>query len=425
MSDHKIAIAPLEAWCYASPEIRASGKSIDIGLFAEALIYYDCVAVNLTNQPKFVEFLTWFLRQGRLDDFLALVRDGVIKIYDYAFLTVAVDIEGVYSITNMQNPIQAEPDTFEQRFLYHPSIKDILTNARHRRKLYQALRGNVIGVKANDFGGPIENARKDFENSQRNALMIQAFVDELYHFKKLGKPPVVQATVARSPEGKKHTITWNVDFAELAALAGPELNFHFGTPLTAGAHSNRLLWSAAQLTCDLYLPKPMSTLVGDKLYESTEKIAKAGKVIEELKAEVEFPDVRELVNSGRLSLSEILTIREKARSFRDWLQQESDRDRNAIIAYHKEVAKETGFSRGARKSLGLFGLIGGGAVGSLIGSAIAGPAGGALGAAAGGAMGYLADVASKLGSNWKPVVFGEWLRDRIEREVLTHDDINE
>ena len=317
MSDHKIAIVPLESWCYASPEIRASGKSIDIGLFAEALIYYDCVAVNPTNQPQFAEFLGWFLRQGRLDDFIALVRDGIIKIYDYAFVTTAVDRDGVYSIWNIQDTAQAEPDTFEQRFLYHPSIKAILTKARHRRRLYQALRGNVIEVKANDFGGPIENARKDYENPHRNALIIQAFVDELYHFKKLGKPPVVQATVARSPDGEKHTITWNVDLAQLASWAGPELNFHLGTPFTAGGLSNRLIWSAAQLTCDLYLAKPMSTLVGDKLYESSEKIAKAGRVIEELKAKVEIPDVRELVNSGQLSLSEILTIRGKARSFRD------------------------------------------------------------------------------------------------------------
>jgi len=41
MSDHTRAFVPIEAWCYSSPSLKYSGKSVDIGLMAESLIYYD------------------------------------------------------------------------------------------------------------------------------------------------------------------------------------------------------------------------------------------------------------------------------------------------------------------------------------------------------------------------------------------------
>jgi len=161
----------------------------------------------------------------------------------------------------------------------------------------------------------------------------------------------------------------------------------------------------------------MAMLVGDKLYESTQKIANAGTVIEELKAKVEFPDVRMLVNEGKLDLQEILRIRKKAYKFRAWIQQESERDRDAIIAYHNEAAREMGLVTAGRKALSIFGVISGGAVGSAVGSAMAGPYGAAVGGAAGGAIGYLADITSKIGADWKPVVFGNWFRQRIDKLI--------
>jgi hypothetical protein len=99
------------------------------------------------------------------------------------------------------------------------------------------------------------------------------------------------------------------------------------------------------------------------------------------------------------------------------LQYEGDRDRDAIIAYHHEIAKESGITKLTRKTLSLFGVIGGGATGAAIGSVLSGPEGGAIGGAAGSSVGYVMEVASKLGSNWKPVVFGNWARDRIEKIV--------
>jgi hypothetical protein len=404
VSDHTTALVPISTWCYNSPDARAAGRSIDIGLFTEALIYYDRVAVSITTQPEFAEFLRWFIDTGCFDDLLALLGDGTIKIYDYSFAILAVENAGVYSLVNIQDEIQAEPNTFERRVLYHQAVQNVLPKARQRERLYKAVRGNVIEAKAADFDKAIENAQEDLRDPRRTSLIVQAYVDELYRFRKLGRPPEVHVSMAEPTLPGTYQINWNVDFNELTRLAGRSLTFHRGTPLNAARQSNRALWSAAQMSCDLYLGRPISALVGDKLYEGA-AFTKTHETIESLERTVEFPDVRALVGGGHLGFREVLAIRRKAKRFRDWLQQESERDRDAIIAYHHEVAKETGFTSAARKALSLFGIIGG----AVVGAVWTGPSG----AVAGVGVGYLLDLAAKLGSDWKPVVFGNWMRERV------------
>lgn len=414
MSDHTSVFVPLESWSYNSPELCANNKSIDIGLLAEALIYYEQIIINVGNQPQFAKLLEWFIQQNKYNDFLGLVKNNVIKIYEYAFISAAVQKEGTYILCNIQDEKQAEPNTFEERYLYHQDIQNCFKHARQRSALYKALRDNVIEVKASEFASAIENAKKDYENPYRDALIIQAFVDELYEFRKLGKPPDINATVTTLPDERK-TITWNINFEQLSNIAGKELNFHKGTPLSAGAVCNRLIWSAAQLKCDLYIGQPMSTLIGDKLYESSRGIDKSHTIIQELKERVEFPDIRQLANKGSIGLDDVLKIRGKAQKFRNWLQEESDRDRDAIIAYHHEVANESGIIKTGRKVLNMFGVIGGAAIGAALGDPASGLKSIAIGGMVGGATSYICDIASKLGADWKPVVFGNWAKERIEK----------
>jgi len=429
MSDHSTVLVPIESWCYNSPDVRSQGRSLDIGLLAEALIYYDRVYVNLSNQPQFAELLLWFIRQNKFADFLALVKEGTIGIYEYSFATSAVQDKDAYIIVNIQDEIQKNPNTFERRFLYHPDIENCLKNSRQRKSLYTAFRGKVIEAKASEFSTAIENAKQDFDNPDRNALILQAFVDDLYHIRGLGKPPEVQASVRISPDGLRKSITWNIRFDEITRIAGTSLNFHSGTPLSAGAICNRFIWSAAKLGCDLYTGQPMSILVGDKLYESSKSLYKTHDIIENLQEKVEFPDVRRLVNEGNLNFEDIILFRKKGQRFRTWLQSEAVRDRDAIIAYHNEVGKELGLLNVGRKSLKMFGILAGGAAGPVIestvtgssGTALGGAIGGAVGNAVGDAVGFLFDVVSKMGSSWKPVVFGNWMSERISKLVERKD----
>jgi len=250
MSDHSTVLVPIESWSYNSPSLLANGHLIDIGLFAEALIYYDSVIVNVGSPAHFQAFLNWFVSQGKYADFIALVNDGVIKIYDYSFTSTAICKDGEYSIWNVQSELEAQPDTFEQRFLHNELIPSCLKKSRDREKLYKALRGNVIEAKSEEFSNAIENARADLKSPERNSLIVQSFVDELYAFRKLGQPPEVISRVIETG-GEKRNITWNIDFGVLSSQAGKELNFRVDTPLTADVHSNRIVHSASSLKCDL------------------------------------------------------------------------------------------------------------------------------------------------------------------------------
>ena len=421
MSDHTTAIVPIESWCYMSPELLRSGKKIDIGLFAEALIYYERLLVIPTNEVMFTEFVSWFVEQGKYDDMLALLRDGILNFYHYAFASSAVKLpDGKYTAMNIQDQEQATVPTFEKRFLSKNRLETILPHARQRARLYRDISGRVIEVKAEALGSFIFNAQDDFHDPNRAALLVQAFVDEVYPM--LGLKDVPQVTVSVVKKGNDHITTWNINFKQLSQSLGKNLNFHDSMPLIGQIHCNRLLWSAANLGCDLYLHSPISMLVGDKLYESNERIIRPHSIIDQLVTEVEFPNIRHLINSGQIGLNEVLELRKKAELFRRWLQDESGRDRNAIIAYHTEVAKASGWIRGARKVIRLFGSIGAPVLGAAAGATISGANGAIIGTVVGASvsegMKFIIDLASKMNEDWRPVVFGNWVQDRISR-ILT------
>lgn len=242
---------------------------------------------------------------------------------------------------------------------------------------------------------------------------MQYFVDELYGFRGLTDRPTVVARREGGPD--TYTIHFNISFDALGHVAGTNLNVNPGTPLSGSVHANRFIWSAASLNCDLFLPSPVAKVVGDKLYEIERVSPRTQGIIEQLQASVEFPDLRRLVNSGQLSFAEVLRIRNKANRFRKWLQDESDRDRDALIAYHHEVAKEAGLVRFGRQGLSLFGVIGGGALGGTLGALTTDPTTAAVAGAAGSAAGYLLDVVSRIRAEWRPVVFGNWMKERIAK----------
>lgn len=416
MSDHSKALVPLETWTFASPELAAGGKLIDIGLFAEALIYYESLLVNVGSQQQLAALIGWFVDQNSLDQLLALLTDGTITLVDFSFLTTAIKIGSDFAIWNVQDVVQARPGTFDQRFLYHDAIRGVLPKSRHRERLLKACRGKVIELKADQFERGTENARLDALDPARERLVIQALVDEAYRIRGKPLPPRVEATVTPSADGSKHQVTWNVKIEELAATIGPAIGFHLGQPLTAIATTNRLIWASAGLNSDLYLGRPMDRLVGNKLDESARAVDATKELITDLQVEVEFPSIRDLVNAGQLSLGEVLTIRRKASRFRRWLQDEAERDRNALIAYHLEVAKETGLTRAGRHILSMFGIVGSGAAAGAMGTLVGGPAVGALVGGGTAGVGYLLDVASKLGADWRPVVFGNWLREQVRSD---------
>jgi len=101
MSDHYTCLLPVETWAYSGPLLRYSGKRSDLGLLAEALIYYERLLVDPGSQVHFAELLAWFHEQGRLDDLLALIQDGTITLYHCAFASAPIldKRTGLYELT--------------------------------------------------------------------------------------------------------------------------------------------------------------------------------------------------------------------------------------------------------------------------------------------------------------------------------------
>ncbi len=138
-----------------------------------------------------------------------------------------------------------------------------------------------------------------------------------------------------------------------------------------------------------------------------------------MEAKVEFPDLRRYVNSDKIDFNKILEIRKKAKRFREWLQAESERDRDVIIAYHSEVAKQTGFANIGKKSLRLFGVLA--KLGLSIYTEVQLKEHDAatketVKTLGGNAVDGLFDYgARKLGLDWKPVCFGDWYKEEITR----------
>lgn len=324
--------------------------------------------------------------------------------------------DGKYVLLNIQDPLQAQPNSFEQRFLYHREIEAVMPKARRRVKLYRAFRDHVIEVKADEFGATIDNAMADHLDPGRSALVVQYLVDEVYRFRGLNDAPTVVAQIEHGADA--HAVHLNVSLDEIGRIAGEKLNIYPGTPIQGTVLANRFIWSAASMKCDLFLPSPISMLVGDKLYEVEATALRTSGIVEQLQESVDFPDVHSLVNADRLSFADVLHIRKKAERFRRWLQDESGRDRDALIAYHHEVAKEAGLLRLGRRALKLFGVVGGAALGAQLGAMMKDHGTGAVaGAATGSLAGYLLDVASRIRNEWRPVVFGNWMRERVAKLV--------
>ena len=420
MSKHKLALVPIEPWAFHSPDVSNAGLQVDIGLFAEALIYYDRVLAIPTTEKGYAAFIRWFADRGRFDDLVALINEGSVSFYHYAFLTLPVLKDGVWTILNWQDEEQAKQAIFDSRILNHQDVRLALTSSKQQRKLRDALDGKVIEVKSTGFGPPIQNAIDDFGNAKRLALVVQAYADAAYAIRGGKAAPEITAEVI-GLGGEKQKIKWNVNFDDINKGLEPDAQIREHIPLTALAHANRLIRSASNLESDLYLNSPMSVLVGDKLAEASLQCARIKDTIDTLIQEVEFPNVRQLVNDGKISFGDILELRKKAQRFRGWLQDEASRDRNALIAYHEEIQFEPKWMKSGRKVLRLFGS-GVGAVaaasGAAAGAALGGPAAAIVGAAGGQLAGeglkFLADTAAKMNEDWKPVVFGRWAKERLK-----------
>jgi hypothetical protein len=430
-SDHGFALVPLGAGYHQSPDVLARGRSVDTGLLAESLIYYDRVLITVDNPVRFADLISLLVQQGLpASDIIALFSDGTIQVLNFAFTTnpyvefreSGLHIHGLYNVQDQQ---MLKANSFVERFLGFEPLKGCFADNSQFVDFCRTLDGRVIEVKADEIGAAaIDNAWLDFLNPERNELMAQQLVNEIYRLKRLGKAPRVKVTISSEEDGT-HQVQWNIRMDQLPALdAEVTIKAAASLPLSTAAEANKYLWASETQGCDLYLTSPVSVAVGDKLFEASNievnSTTKVRSVIESLEASVEFPNLRRYINEDRIDFDRIMEIRRKGKKFRAWLQTEAERDRDAIIAYHNEVAKESGFIGVGRRALKLFGFVSGGVLGAAIGhdlgvGAIGGIAGHVAQKGVEKGVNYLFNLGAHLGVDWKPVCFGNWYKERIER----------
>ncbi|MDQ3750405.1 MAG: hypothetical protein M3367_15530 [Acidobacteriota bacterium] len=151
--------------------------------------------------------------------------------------------------------------------------------------------------------------------------------------------------------------------------------------------------------------------------ENQQRQIKIEKIIEKLEAKVEFPNLRRFVNEGKIDFKKVIEIRKKAKQFRYWLQSETERDRDAIIAYHNEVAKASGFTNVGKSVLKIFGVLA--SVGFSVGTEIYFKEYDIVSKEMAKKFGSKAvetltdNISKKIFKEWKPVCFGDWYRDEI------------
>lgn len=202
MSDHTTALVPIATGQISSPELHEKSVAVDVGLFAEALVYYDRLLVQPGSPGQFGAFVRWFAQRGLLQELIALIRDDTVRIYDYAFLVNPMIDKGVFSLWNITDPVLNEPNSFARRLIDNGELVKEFPDHETFDEFKRALDGRVIEVKSDGFGPTVEGAVADFLTPERNALLTQVLLDELFALKGLGKAPTVRVTVERAGRGK-------------------------------------------------------------------------------------------------------------------------------------------------------------------------------------------------------------------------------
>ena len=454
MSDHSLAFVPLASGYFQSPELFARGRTVDTGLLAEALIFYDRVLIHVDNPHQFADLVSWLTQQGlKRSALLKLLTDGSIQIYNYAFTTNPYVepsngfIKGLY---NLQDQVMVKPRSFAKRFLEFEQLRTCFSTLKQYQSFCDAAAEKVIEVKADDIGDQgVMNAWRDFLNPERNALISRKLIGEMYGIKRRGKPPRVRVAVnsirtgadfedllrrfssgkgpilVRSPGeigGSLHELTWNLDLTSLPGLEGDRIVFGATLPLSAAAMANKYIWSASDLKCDLYLPRSVDSIVGDKLFEANQAISrtqtKTRTFIRRLELKAAFPDIRRHVNLDKIDFDQVLRFRRnpKTKKFRHFLNAEADVDRDALVAYLDESVRASGFTRVRKRVLPLL------SAGAGLTSVVGGAMGSAKTEVAGGIASFLIGVGASLGTEWTPKVFGDWYGREITKLLKAEKD---
>ena len=282
--------------------------------------------------------------------------------------------------------------------------------------LARSLSESYLLADSIEFDRGLRNAEADVFDGERCRLYLQTAYDQASQAADVLHVPSVKAVsiadVTRTIDGQAHAAK-RLKF-KVEGLPTPlPTEFLRVSPAHVLTHAGDL---ARRITCamvqdaDLWETGGDSSLVCDKLFESIRAPGtSATEIVHQLEAKVDFPRIGPLVESGRIGFGDVLSIRKEAQRFREWLQSEADKDRDAVVAYHEEIGKSTGLNKFGKSALTV-------SIAAAIASIPDAPPilGASLGAIGSEGVQWLAEIARRNRDGWRPAVFGRWYADRIE-----------
>ena len=245
-TDHTAALVPIRVWEYSSPFLKYQGKIADIGLFAESLLWYERVQVDIAKPEEFETLVGWFYRRDHhIKHLLDLLSKGAITFSHHAFDAAAPQLmdTGEYLIANVQVLEQTKANYGMREVYYKPRL-DFVSSGQ-RKALYKLLASNYEEYHAGDYEFPILDARDALGNPARLNLLLQTFLDEMYA--KLGKEFVPQAAVSvvENADGSRRT-EWGDAIQKAINIAPGKIEFAVHSPMNGEADSNKLIWTASR-----------------------------------------------------------------------------------------------------------------------------------------------------------------------------------
>ena len=341
MSNHKIALVPLATSEQQTPELFYKGRKADTGLFAESLIYYDTVYVHFDNGEQFASFISLLIQQGlTYKQLIELVEEGTLKFFKTVTahpvmtrdpFTNEIRHDIVIQFVAIEEEAIRNPDYFEKAFLDTPHLRDSFSNLSYLNQSDFDKFCEVAKVNSLTFdnqlvsSGLVDNAYEDFLNPDRYKLIVKNILSEIYKINGLGEVPDFEVRIREMNSRNMEEIAKNLNSTIVGRHSGNNeyriyevdcklpvkglkdsktfINVFRTLPLSVAGVANLYLRSAGKLKCDLFLPNPISQIIGNKLYEISDleiskRDIKTQNVIEDLKVEVEFPNLHPLVNGN-------------------------------------------------------------------------------------------------------------------------------
>lgn len=392
----------------------------DFGPLMEALIYYDRVLISMPNPVLFSQLVNAFYRSGELNTLIGMLGQRSIVPYYYKYIVGSMESEGwMFGLRLLK--LSSRPTDFGTAVLEHKALEAIDAPTSVLDEVRVAAASCVIEEDIQDAGYAFTNANEDFFAVSRCRRHLHQSIRADPRFAKLGDISGIDVTSAQAMTdsgGLVYRIRWVVPEPLLAELKVRELSLPkpMGLLATVGTCVQQVN-SAGRCRTDIWPEERFAYLVEEKLKDVAKRTVRVKSVVETLVEEVEFPSISNLYASQRLSITDVLRIRQRAQRFRGWLQSQGERDVNALIAYHNEVAEESRLTNVARKAIRVAGVVGGAFAGAAINEVAGKPVGPMMAASTGAVVSdgvkFLLMAASQIDDGWRPFVFGQWMKNFV------------